>query len=198
MKSKIIFLTAVLTIGITFQHCYPDCECSPIDGPFFDIKGIEVSNKPNESKVDFADYFGFDLVYKVDFVVENSPKNCRWDFSLMNSALACDCEFNGWLGSKSEKLDDITVITLNDFDAEHLANDTITDLMQVWTGEFNQKDLNEYLEQDTALIPSQAFEYGLMLKKAPELNKEFKVKVIVGLSTSETYEVETEPIEIEH
>jgi hypothetical protein len=30
---------------------------------------------------------------------------------LMNSALACECEANGWLGSKTEKLDALTVIT---------------------------------------------------------------------------------------
>ncbi len=198
MKSKAILLTTLLTIGFTFQNCMNKCDCPRIDGLFFDIKGIALSNIPSKEKVDFENYFGINLAYQVDFITSVDEKNQPWNFSLMNTALACDCVFNGISGSKNENLDNVTVITLNDFDSEHLANDTINDLMQVRVGEFNLVDLNQYLEQDSMLIPKVNFELGLMLKKAPELNKKFEVKIIVDLSTTESYEATSQPITIDN
>ncbi len=197
MNSKTIVLTILLAIGFTFQNCEIDCGCAPVEGNFFDIKGIELSNIANDTEVAFEDYFGINLAYQVDFVVNNFKKSHQWDFSLMNTALACDCDFNGSQGSKNEKLDNLTVITLNDFDSEHLANDTINDLMQVRLQEFSFIHLNQYLQQDSGFIPKVNLELGLMPKKAPELNKEFKVKIIVNLSTEETYEATSQPIKIE-
>lgn len=198
MKSKVVLLTTLLTIGFTFQNCIPECNCSPIDTPFFDIKGIAISNMPSKAEVDFENYFGIYMSYQVDYITSVCEKKQDWGFSLMNTALACDCDFNGSQGSKNEKLDNVTVITLNDFDSEHLANDTINDLMQVRVGEFNLVDLDQYLQQDSMLIPKVNLELGLMLKKAPELNKSFEVKIIVDLSTSETYEATSQPITIDN
>jgi hypothetical protein len=194
MKSKAVLLTTLLTIGFTFQNCITECDCPPIEGRFFDIKGIALSNMPSKAQVDFDNYFGINMAYQVDFITTIYEKNQPWNFSLMNTALACDCAFNGMRGSKNEKLDNVTVITLNDFDSEHLANDTINDLMLVRVGEFNLVDLNQYLQQDSMLIPRVNLELGLMLKKAPELNKSFEVKIIVDLSTTETYEATSQPI----
>lgn len=198
MKSKTVLLATILTIGFTFQNCNKECDCPPIEGSFFDIKGITISNMPSKAQVDFDNYFGINMAYQVDYITCTYEKKQDWNFSLMNTALACDCEFNGFLGSKNEKLDNVTVITLNDFDSEHLANDTINDLMQVRVGEFNFVDLNQYLQQDSMLIPEVNLELGLMLKKAPELNKSFEVKIIVDLSTTETYESTSQPITIDN
>ena len=99
-------------------------------------------------------------------------------------------------GSKTEKLNSLNIITLNDFDVEHLANDTINDLFQTKIHHADMIDLEEYLAQDTSLIKHQYLE--LHLKKAPELDHEFKVKVIVDLSTDETYEVESIPFKFNH
>lgn len=203
MKIKTLVLTLILVVGFSFSNCdrnVIDCNCPPVLD-FFDIQGLELINykksgecctdKISENEeVNFLDYHNLLIHYEVDYISQ-SHKN--WNFSLMNSALACSCIADGALGSKEEKLNSLSIITLNDFDSNHLANDTINDLFDVKVVN-DLVDLDEYISQDTSLIQSQFLE--LNLKKAPELNKEFRIKVIVNLSNNETYESESAPIRI--
>lgn len=197
MKRKTIILTIGLSIGFALSNC---CDCPPYL-EFFDIQGVEVLNlKKREGsgiealseneQVSFSNYSS--LI--IDFQVEYHSSNCnhnKWNFSLMNSALACSCNFDGESGSKEEKLNSLTILTLNDFDPDHLANDTINDLFDVSI--FREViDLEAFIQQDTSLIEEESI--SLFLKKAPELNNEFKVKVILELSTNEKYEAESLPI----
>ncbi len=207
MKIKTYILTLILAIGFTFQNCDPfgdDCDCPPFLGNYFDIRGIELINYKKRGdccadiiaeneEVYFSEYHGLTIDYIVEYHSNSYKQKNAWNFSLMNTALACSCPENGWEGSKDEKLDLLTIITLNDFDDEHIANDTINDLFEA---RFHNQtiDLNEYLQQDTTLMLFEDF--GLKLKKAPELNEEFKIKVIMELSTNETYEAESVPIKI--
>lgn len=204
MTLKRTVLTALLATGFTLQNCDP-CDCPSFLGDFFDIKGIELANykkrgtccadklSANET-VNFSDYYGLTLHYTVEyFGSTDRPESTG--FSLLNTALACSCAENGARGSKDERLNTLTILSLNDFDTDHRANDTINDLFDV---KFDNKiqDLNEYLQQDTALIMSQGL--NLKLKKAPILNDTFKVKVILALSTKETYEMESVPIRVKN
>jgi hypothetical protein len=207
MRLRTIFLTAIMVSGFAFQNCNPfevDCNCPPFLGDYFDIQGIELINykKRGECCVDkilgneevkFSDYHGLTIDCVVEYHTSNCNRNKPWGFSIINSALACSCLENGWEGSKEEKLTSMTILTLNDFDDEHLANDTINALFEV---RFHNEilDLNEYLLQDTSIMKFEDF--GLKLKKAPELDNEFKIKVIMELSTNEIYESESLPIKI--
>lgn len=186
-------MVLVLLIGLPLQMCSPhnadDCDCGPITGRYFDIKGMNLINykriaefsvspmRENE-EITFAEYAGLSMEYIVDYVSQNRAK--RSSFSLISSAYACSCSYNGENGSKYEKLSNITVITLNDFDENHAANDTINDLILV-------KDiyLSEYLQNDTLNIQYPGLQ--LMLDRKPTLNENYKVKVIVSLSTGEVY-----------
>ncbi len=203
MRIKTCILTLVLAIGFSFSNCDPfddDCNCPPVLD-YFDIQGLELKSYKQSGEcckdeiseneeINFSDYHSLFLFYEVDYISQNHN---HWNFSLMNSALACSCIGDGAQGSKNEKLNSFTIITLNDFDSDHLANAPINDFFSVKVvNDF--VDLNEHLSQDTSLILNQFLE--LKLKKAPELDNEFKVKVIVNLSTNETYESESAPIRI--
>jgi len=105
----------------------------------------------------------------------------------------------GTKGSKEEALVDFSIITLNDFDADHLANSNINDLFNYYGGYISFFDaipvpLTQFLDEQTGIIEEE--DMVLELKKAPELNQEFKIKVVLELSTGEVYEYETEPIYI--
>jgi hypothetical protein len=104
----------------------------------------------------------------------------------MSSLNACSPVPPGMNGSKTERLKSPYVVTLNDFDSSHFANDTINDLFENLTYYRKKQDLNEYLAQDTGLIKVQ--ELSLGLKVGPILNNEFKYKVLLELSTGEKYQ----------
>lgn len=72
-----------------------------------------------------------------------------------------------------------------------MANDTINSLFDgIFRGV--RYDLNEYLHEDPEYIMN--INFDLKLKKAPELNNEFKVKLILELSTNEVYVLESETV----
>ncbi len=209
MQSKPLILTFLLAIGFSFPNCYPgdDCNCDPLEGEYFDVKGIAklVNYKKRGTccadalmegeTVRFADYSKLSIQFEVDYHSSNLLPRPSWDFSLMNEALACSCIVNGESGSKDERLAGLTVLTLNDFDAGHMANDTLNDLLQTWRSPNDLVGLDAFLEQDTALLSDQSI--SLRLTKAPETNKEFKVKIILDLSTGERYEGVSEAIVVE-
>ena len=202
---KTLVLTILLAIGFSFQNCSSDviCSCPDIAGEFFDIQGLMVDSYgmgPNingallteNDTLKFEEYAGLQLQYQVEYVTSNCSGSKSWGFSLMNSALACSCLENGYRGSKDEYIEDISILTLNDFDEDHLANEPINDLFEVTM--IDEQDLNEYLLQDDIEIRYESLR--LALNKAPVLDKEFKVRVILSLSSNEEYIAESLPITI--
>lgn len=203
---KTVGLTLLLTIGLLIPSCHED----PCDGVvfrhFFDIAGIDIANYSDYSNYGEGteilpnDTISFDeldkvyIDYMVDYVVHQSSKR-DWLTSLMPMANACSY-FPGGSGSKEEKLLDFSIITLNDFDTEHLAGSNINDLFDYHGSQVDLLDnpmpLTQFLEEQTENIQEE--DMVLSLKKAPELEQEFKVKVVMELSTEEVYEVESEPI----
>jgi len=119
----------------------------------------------------------------------------KWSFSLMPTANACSV-IPGTEGSKEEALVNFSITTLNDFDTEHLANSNINDLFDYHGGFFKALDnpipLTQFIDEQTENLEQE--DMILELKKAPEMNPEFKIKILMELSTGEVYEVEAAPI----
>ncbi|QJX48178.1 hypothetical protein HMJ29_15075 [Hymenobacter taeanensis] len=190
---KAIALTTLLAIGFSLQNCdLYGCKCDKSKGKYFILTGISVENYKkrgdccadkleNNQQVAFQD-FSLDVRNFVRFYSAQLPQSSP--FSLIPTASACDCIADGYLGSK-QKLQSLTVITLEDFDAQHLANDTINDLLNAQFY-LTSYDLNTYLLTDTATITQQG--YTLTLKKKPELNPSFRVRVDVRLRGGEMYQ----------
>jgi hypothetical protein len=208
IRTKI--LVFALVIGLPLQMCSPnddngdDCNCGPITGAFFDIKGMDLFNykrvEENSVKlleenevVFYSDYESLLVEYNVDYITQRQPK--RSSFSLIPSAYACSCIYDGYAGSKIEKLSNLTVITLNDFDETHRANDTINDLILV-KGSYSQDDeyLEAYLLADTTNIQIPGI--ALKVDRKPTLDENFKLRIIVELSNGEVYEKVSKSIKI--
>lgn len=198
---KTTLLTVLFTIGFILPSCKKDFSglCGDVASfRYFDIKGLDVFAYQDDvdgfeifdsvDTISFSENVGIFMQYQADYHAAILPA-----MGLMNSAVACSV-IGGYDGSKTEKLEDISIITLNDFDKDHLANSSIGDLLEVDLDGINEDTLPlmDYLANQTENIKKQALK--IRLKKAPELNQEFLFKIEVELSTGERYEAENIPI----
>lgn len=202
-KAKYIILTLVFTIGFSLPSCDDDCDCPKPLGSYFDINNVKLINYKkrgdccaDEAKagqsIMLTDYFLY-VKFNVEYYSFHDNTNTKADFSLISNAVACSCLENGVNGTK-EKLKELIVITKNDFDNNHLANDTINDLLDISTYGGKQ-DLQTYLQKDTSTYLYEA--YTLLLKKTPVLNKEFITEVTIKLDKGEVYQAIRQPIILE-
>ena len=202
IASKTIGLTLLLAVGFTGQQCNPlGCGCDDFRGKYFDIQGISVDSfrkrgsccadrmKAGED-VTLADHH-LGIRYQISYFSAQRPRPTRAPFSLISPAAACSCIEDGYLGSR-ERLRSFTVVTINDFDAQHLANDTINDLLQTVVYPGQTTDLVTYLQADTTLI--QQRDYVLYLKKRPVLRPDFAARMTIVLQNGESYTAITQPV----
>jgi hypothetical protein len=201
---KVAFLF-LFSIGFSFQNCKEgyrdDCGCGPFLGNYFDINGLEIISYKkrgtccadpilvNET-VSFINLSFIALNFKVDYLAAHNRSNSTSFFSTLN---ACTCVQSGRLGAKNEKISNLSIITLNDFDATHLANDNINDLFDYVTYN-NKQDLNTFLATDTSFIKNTGL--SISLKTAPQINKQLKFKAIIKLSNGEVYTAENKQFTI--
>lgn len=194
-----ITLILFLVFGFTLTNCdKDDCGCPPFEGAYFDIQGIKsirhferisedvVSTLPDGGQVPFDNYHGFTMNYSLTYLSMNHGEKSHT--SGMGQLYACSClEYSGMEGSKHERIEKLTGITLNDFNERFKANDTINEILSV-----RGQPLNEYLSQNTELISHSKMTFSL--EEPPSSSDPFKVKLVVELSTGETYEQETSTV----
>lgn len=212
MKSwKILILTSVLSIGFILPSCQNDNDgvnCGGTPQPFFNIIGISDAGFYDDSNQEFATNTTtslsglayLSLRFSLDYHAMVLPEK-EWDFSFFQTLNACSPIF-GWEGSKDEELVNFSIITLNDFDENHLSGDTINDLFDFFRSysdgaglqEGDPKPLPEFLTNQTGTI--QFEELHLQLKQAPVIEEEVRLKIVVELSTEEIYEVEMEAVNV--
>lgn len=196
-KLRTLILLIVLSLGLPFQRCI-NCHCDSLKGGYFDIIDIDLEHyKMNENGVNefmvendevlFENYDGLMLNFKVKYV-SSTIDTSKFNFSFGQNLYACSCIADGEFGAKNESIDQITIITESDFDTTYLANDTINDLFQI-----EGQELNTFF---TDSIPVQYESYLLKLTKKPELEEPLNIKVIVELSSNETYSKTAYPIRI--
>ena len=206
MKNLILFLlTLFLTVGIILPSCNIidgglDCNCPPISGEFFRIKDLSLNNQTaNGGQLaanETVKYDNYILRINIDpefYAFKKQKKN--WSFSLINSALACSCVFDGISGAK-EKIEELTIITKNDFSDNYMDNDTISSQFEIfdyYVGE--NESIEDFVNRELNLAQFEGF--ALYLKNPPILNTEFKIELIIKLDNGEEFIVENEPIIIE-
>lgn len=191
MNYKKTLLTLFLITGITFQNC-SDCECCFGDyKQYFDIQDIRIDHYDNEESIldvdniSFEEYGFLSLFLEAKAVAYHRKKS--WNLSLINSAYSCSPPLPGGSGSKEESIDNLEIITLNDYDDDHKAGDSIKDLLEISNEDFEQEPeaLNSFL-MDLGKVPFNWFKLKLISK--PTLNQDFQVKINLDLSTGEKYE----------
>lgn len=211
MKSiKIALLSVIFMIGFILPSCKKDidsCGGSSLESSrYFNIKGLNAfvyQNNDNGFEVisskdtlPFLETTGIYLIYQAEYHSLNLPAFNN-SFSLLSTAMACTPIQPGYDGSKTERLENLTITTLNDFDEEHPANSSINDFFEVQTSVFQGEDipLTEFLQNQTENIKTQ--ELLLKLKQVPTATPTFHFKISIELSTGEKYETEGVPIYFE-
>ncbi|MCC5915980.1 MAG: DUF5034 domain-containing protein [Cryomorphaceae bacterium] len=190
-------MTLLFIFGFTIiTNCEKEYEetCPPFYGQYFDINGIEslnhhyrntkTSSPPleNNSIVFFEDYSSLILRYSVSYLSAiNQPKKKGF-----GQLYALSCSSSGMSGSKHQKYQNITVITLNDFNEQYKKGDTINDVMRVGYNETIEDYINA---RDTSNVENTVFSF--FLTQPPTIDPKFQVKVIVELNSGEIYSKES-------
>jgi hypothetical protein len=187
------------------------CNCGEIDGGYYNILGLKridhfgtfngyTSVIPKGETVDFENYRGLNFIFNSEFTFgEVSKKYAPFNFSLMNTAYGCDCAFNGSDGSL-QQIVGFDIITMNDFDSLHLANDTINeyftiDLYNTSLDSFlaNNKEKKIYPVNLNGNNPNE-LEFQLLLNQQSSLDSTFQVKVTIELDNGAVYSMESDAI----
>lgn len=172
---KTIFLTILLSIGFILPSCKKDsCDGVDVDSfRYFDIQGIDAFMYKDTlgfdlitatDSITFSGKVGLYIAYKSDYHGYLAPAKTA-PFSLMNTSWACSF-IGGYDGSKTEKLVNLSIITLNDFDEMHPANTSINELLD-YDGTYQNEDnlpLAEFLANQTENIRYETL--TLQLKKS--------------------------------
>ena len=204
---KVILLTALMVIGFVFPSCEKVTDsCDGIDVSdfrFFDIQGADAlvfQHSPTGGfelvepldTIVFRENTGLYVSYQADYHALRSSRDAS--FGWVASAMACSF-IGGYDGSKNERLDGLTVVTENDYDAEHPAGSSIVDLLEVQFELPNDtQPLNDYLANQTETIQSQVLQLNLL--RAPASDGAFQFTIQVDLSTGEQYEATSAPVYI--
>lgn len=202
MSHKAIFLTLLLTIGFSFQHCTKDkdpfgCGCSS-ENLYFNINGMEVFNALhyNENIEDGHEIsrqrrIGIKLLFQYKTVSQLKETNGS-NFSLINSCYACTCKEPGDNGSKKEKWKSLNFITLYNYNNKYKVNDTINDILYIPT---TVSDISQLwnIEDSNPRVGYHTYYFDLISKPSTNTTK-FKAKVVVELTNGEVYEAETNTI----
>lgn len=161
------FLVIILFVGFNFQNCGDEegyrCECGTV--PFFDVNGFELAHysagiyyteKISNDSISFNNYRFTKLDYTVDYLSCRRNETDVFDigFTTMSAAYGCSCLASGFNGAKTEGLNDLTIITLNDFSENYLAKDTINDIIEFYDNSLlkDPKTLDEFVSQNSNLI----------------------------------------------
>ena len=212
MKLKLSLIILLFAGGIPISCLKDSCdgtpECPPITGDYFDIVGVELYNHTyqiNGDHISFTGNLSFDdsldlkglvVDFDVNYVSTNTNVKCKGFNLFMNSAIACSCPENGSFGLKGKYLKELHVITINDFNDEFSANDTLNEIIYLNNyldyesysdGSLYSKylTLQDFIENEHKLKSPRLY---MTMIEQPDSGEPFQVKVVVELLTGETYE----------
>ena len=207
-STRTCLLIIVLFIGLDFQNCSSDLDCSSEEvKPFFDIKGLSsihlgihkssaLQAVEEKDEIDFELYSYLIVNFDVDFItaVENSSIWNKLEFSTRPKVYGCSIPTGGYKGSKTEGIADLQFITLNDFNEEVMVGDTINDFLEVSSfHDFsNPEKVSNFVDRNKDNIELTFFLVKNIVK--PTLSNKLKYKIIIELTNGERYEHETEEI----
>ena len=205
MKNLFLFLLVFFfSVGIIFPSCQNDddginCNCPPITGEFFRINDLSIINQNlNGEQVEAntpiaLDEYALNIKIAPEFYALQKRKT-NSGFSLMNSALACSCIFDGISGAK-EKIEKLTIITKNNFTNNFMANDTINSQFEIRDDYFGeQSDIESFVSRERNLLYFEGL--YLLLKNRPEIDSTFQIELAIKLDNGEEFVVESEPVTI--
>jgi len=215
MKRKVVLLLMfLLFLAFGLESCRRNFKNCP--ETFYSLKEIYFSSLVNKNGAQYKDYYNYDymgidsvaatdtlgmkMAFAANFYSQLSPK---WqpNFSLFPTAHAelIFCTNEGSKGRK-EKITHIEISSDNDFDAEHLAGQSLNDLcfmMDEESGNFSVPFTHfiEALKAEnpkTAWFTSQSSQsFLILLKKKPVLSRNHIFTVWVRYSDNREYRTQS-------
>ena len=184
MKRTFLLL---LFSGVIFLPNCTRCRCPEIEDPYFDISNIQTGHISTMSgfvnldkPIAKHEYAGIALSLEVEYLASMSFTN-----PFIHSAMACSCPEPGDLGAKNERFESIVVTTVNDFNQDIQAGDTITGLFSI-RADLDTTTIDAFIDGQEENIRTQWYE--LYLNAEPDNDTlGFEVEVQVTLSNGETY-----------
>ena len=206
MKALKIILTLFFVFSTLLFSCEDVGQCGPVL-PYFEIQGLKSTNLkftntssnlsvPIEASelVNWKDYFirtTFDVKYQA-FEQERKSGGAN--------LYALSCVPEGHAGSKVG-LDTLYIVTLNDYNSNYKANDTINKiiLLNEWTyslENYNQfKSPAQYIQENNKSVKAKTFEIKFN-EKPGDASSEQKFKIIYKLNNGRTFDVITSSVKL--
>lgn len=192
-------LVALFTVGFGLPSCTDECGCPPVEGEYFSIQDLRLTSYEQtpdgslketvESDTVNLENYLLNIAFETKYVSFHPHENSA-SFSLINSAYACSCLGNGMSGAK-EKVESLQLVTLNTFDAQHQAGDTVTSFFVVdYYGPSIEPE--EFFQQH--LWEEQ---YFLKLKEKPVSNEPLQLKLILTLDNGMVLEAQSKAVVIQ-
>lgn len=203
---KVIFFTLFFWVGlVSLPGCLNNCTDCPDQNTvskYADIVGlgsfinkqITTNSEPRTVKANdrlrWDNITFFSIIYDIrTYGMRVRRPRPSWG----TSAYACDCIQPGYLGSE-EKLVNLTVKTVYNFDSSHSAGSVINDITSIYRY-LNNQSLNDYLLQMP--IPySTSSRIDLVIDRTPSAKGPFALDVTVELDNGEVYTTRTPVIEL--
>ncbi len=205
LKKILIICLAYLVIALAFS-CHP-CRCNSKNYYFnfvdtyssilsyeFPADAAFTQNETDAMSLSFGTY-GINIGMKGELASLYQKQSC---FSLINTAMACDCNEDSY--SANDPISSMKIYTVNDFDDTHLSGSDVTEyFVQL------QKAYNPIrIEKNTVevMLHKQLFDmgygmhraYAIYLDKNPTINNTVVFEVKVTLESGKEFTSTTIPV----
>lgn len=184
---KRVALLAVVFWAFVIASCL---DCPQIQGVYFNVKGMTAREfRQNGAEVRAGEELTIgELIVLQQFNLEYYSKG-ETTGSLISPTYAKECPQNGERGSK-EVLKNIVIQTINKYNDDYLAGDTLNDIVNVQVFGLNVP-LNAFLTRDSMRVNYEGFGWSLIT--APTQHQS-KFRTTVTFTNGEKYVTETEQI----
>ncbi len=205
IKRATLILTILLVAGLMFS-------CPLCDGDGFHYsfshRDIVVQNLDNsgalikvaEGQAVFKTAYGIRIyIQREDYELCSECRQSRANFGLIETANAVDCFYDNYY-DPLEKIVDVRIITLNDFDATHLANSDIADYFKLADSFETIDDFCREYNKDgyirSGSNPPLIDDIDILLMTPPTMGITHKFRVEMALSDGRTLVNETDEIDL--
>lgn len=191
-KTKVFTIIFFVGFNVSCQKWFISNNCGDIEPTYFNIIGFDAITLKNRNgwiaPEDTANLgrlqlqFNFQMEYHSYF---RAPKNI---LNFGSTAYACSPIQPGSKGSKTERFEEITLISLYDFNEDYKAQDTITKIIDLSLGG-PENPSTYYFGNNLDESATGPYSFLEIPTYGPsEQVKPFQLKAIIKLNTGEEYE----------
>lgn len=196
------FLILLLFFGFSFFNCTStDCDFGPVH-EYFDISGIsqvshvktDFSYHEESTDLSFEEYSHMELLFDVIYISSLNRHSSLINNSWLPSLYGCSPPRAGFNGSKEEAYNQFSIVTMNDYNDTIVAGDNINHLIELsdLTRFDGYVSVEEYLSSIEDKVPVELIYIKPTI--GPSSGEDFRLKILVDLTTGESFEIEAAPI----